>query len=217
MAGKKLTKRDLASAEKKTHIYKTAIRLFREYGYEATTMADICEASGMSKGSIYHFFAKKIDLLYHFFAELNQDTLENLEINDVTMAQPGNAVLNCCVEMAQAYEQIGYDMAVQLQNVFGEYASQEQHRQTSFVHKMSAFVQAAQERGTMSRKCSSWEIAHQIHIASMGLFRKWIIDGGAYSLADGNRWFIPVVLNQFLPQEQQIEPGAMPSFLCREN
>ena len=215
MAVKKMTKRDRESAEKKMHIYRTAVGLFKEYGYEGTTMADICEASGMSKGSIYHFFSKKIDLLYHFFAELNQYTLDNLEVSEENLKQPGVAILNYCVGLSNAYEQIGYDMSIQLQNVFEEYATQEKHREASFVHKVSGFIQAAQERGTMQGGASAVEMAHQIHVASVGLYRKWIIDGGNYSLTEANRWFIPVVLNLFAGEGCQVAQGPCPEWMIQ--
>src|SRR5690606_18941267 len=39
-----------------------ALRLFREKGYHATSMADISEACGLLKGSIYHYFPGKKEL-----------------------------------------------------------------------------------------------------------------------------------------------------------
>jgi TetR/AcrR family transcriptional repressor of lmrAB and yxaGH operons len=40
----------------------SALRLFREQGYHATSMADISEACGLLKGSIYHYFPGKKEL-----------------------------------------------------------------------------------------------------------------------------------------------------------
>lgn len=37
----------------------TAARLVHERGYTAVSVADICEASGLKKGSFYHFFPSK--------------------------------------------------------------------------------------------------------------------------------------------------------------
>ncbi len=41
----------------------TAVRLFRERGYTAVSVADICEAADLKKGSFYHFYASKLDLV----------------------------------------------------------------------------------------------------------------------------------------------------------
>jgi TetR/AcrR family transcriptional repressor of nem operon len=40
----------------------TAVRLFRERGYTAVSVADICDAAALKKGSFYHFYASKLDL-----------------------------------------------------------------------------------------------------------------------------------------------------------
>ncbi|MBL8945826.1 MAG: helix-turn-helix transcriptional regulator, partial [Myxococcales bacterium] len=40
----------------------TAVALFRERGYTAVSVADICDAAGLKKGSFYHFYASKLDL-----------------------------------------------------------------------------------------------------------------------------------------------------------
>jgi TetR/AcrR family transcriptional repressor of nem operon len=54
MPVKKVTKADLI---------KEALKLFRSQGYHKTTMADIGNACGLLKGSIYHYFVSKEDLM----------------------------------------------------------------------------------------------------------------------------------------------------------
>lgn len=41
----------------------TATRLFHERGFTAVSVADICEAADLKKGSFYHFFESKQDLM----------------------------------------------------------------------------------------------------------------------------------------------------------
>lgn len=41
----------------------TAVRLFHERGYTAVSVADICDAAGLKKGSFYHFFPSKLELV----------------------------------------------------------------------------------------------------------------------------------------------------------
>ncbi len=47
----------------KFDIIKQALKLFRNQGYHKTTMANIGDACGLLKGSIYHYFASKEDLM----------------------------------------------------------------------------------------------------------------------------------------------------------
>ncbi|WP_276936081.1 TetR/AcrR family transcriptional regulator, partial [Dielma fastidiosa] len=44
-------------------ILEVSLKLFSEKGYEKTTMQDIVNALGMSKGAIYHHFKSKEELV----------------------------------------------------------------------------------------------------------------------------------------------------------
>jgi AcrR family transcriptional regulator len=58
-----------------------ATRLFAENGYENTSVQEIVEAAGVTKGAMYHHFAAKDDLLfevYHRLLALQTDRLEHL-------------------------------------------------------------------------------------------------------------------------------------------
>jgi AcrR family transcriptional regulator len=47
------------SEETRTHILEAANRLFSRTGYEATSVAEICQEAGVSKGALYHHFSTK--------------------------------------------------------------------------------------------------------------------------------------------------------------
>ncbi|MGE0723843.1 MAG: TetR/AcrR family transcriptional regulator [Alphaproteobacteria bacterium] len=50
------------SAGKRQAIMDAALRLFVDIGYERTRVGDICDASGFSTGSVYHFFGSKAEI-----------------------------------------------------------------------------------------------------------------------------------------------------------
>jgi len=47
------------SLETRTKIIETAMELFAQKGFEVTSVADICEGAGVSKGAFYHHFPSK--------------------------------------------------------------------------------------------------------------------------------------------------------------
>jgi len=47
------------SEETRAHILKSALSLFSKNGYDATSVAEICQAAGVSKGAFYHHFVSK--------------------------------------------------------------------------------------------------------------------------------------------------------------
>jgi AcrR family transcriptional regulator len=53
-------------------IFEAALALFRERGYEATTMRAIAEHAGVSLGSSYHYFASKEHLVLEFYRHTHQ-------------------------------------------------------------------------------------------------------------------------------------------------
>ena len=58
-----ISKRGQAAAERRSAILECAGRLFFARGYEATTISDIIQETGLSKGGFYHHFASKEELL----------------------------------------------------------------------------------------------------------------------------------------------------------
>ena len=60
--------------DKKTELMRQAIRLFAEKGYHQTTILEIAQAAGISKGAFYHHFESKesmlIAILKHNYEEM---------------------------------------------------------------------------------------------------------------------------------------------------
>ena len=63
------------SEETRTHILEAALKLFSKEGYDATGVAQICQAAGVSKGAFYHHFPSK----HAVFMALLQSWLEVLD------------------------------------------------------------------------------------------------------------------------------------------
>ena len=57
----------------------TALTLFLTNGYEHTTVEQITEAVGVAKGTFYHYFATKQDLLEQLVARYSDDVFRQIE------------------------------------------------------------------------------------------------------------------------------------------
>jgi len=51
----------------RAHILDAALKLFRKRGFEATTMRDVAQASGLSLGAAYHYFRSKEALVGDYY------------------------------------------------------------------------------------------------------------------------------------------------------
>lgn len=54
---------DLSSSPKRAEICRTAARIFRAQGFDATSVSDIARALGITKAGLYHYFTSKEALL----------------------------------------------------------------------------------------------------------------------------------------------------------
>ena len=53
--------------DRKQHVIKMAHQLFIEKGFQATSIQDILDYSGISKGTFYNYFSSKSELLIAIF------------------------------------------------------------------------------------------------------------------------------------------------------
>jgi AcrR family transcriptional regulator len=60
-------------ADTRAKILGTALALFRERGFEATTMRDIARAAGMSLGAAYHYFPSKDAIVLAYYHQVEQE------------------------------------------------------------------------------------------------------------------------------------------------
>ncbi|MDJ0344551.1 TetR/AcrR family transcriptional regulator [Streptomyces sp. H10-C2] len=56
-----------------------ATRLFAERGYDRTSVQEIVEAAGVTKGALYHYFGSKDDLLHEIYGRVLRLQTERLE------------------------------------------------------------------------------------------------------------------------------------------
>lgn len=61
---------------KQQELVATAARLFAERGYQATSMQDLTEATGLAAGGLYHYIGSKEQLLFRICDELLEPLLE---------------------------------------------------------------------------------------------------------------------------------------------
>jgi AcrR family transcriptional regulator len=84
------------SEETHNHILETATQLFSKNGYDATGVAEICQAAGVSKGAFYHHFPSKQAI----FMELLNSYLNGIDSGFKLMRQEDKDVPQSILQMA---------------------------------------------------------------------------------------------------------------------
>jgi len=85
------------SEETRNHILESATHLFSKTGYDATGVAEICQAAGVSKGAFYHHFPSKQAI----FIELLNTYLNGIESGFNLMRQETHDVPQVILQMAE--------------------------------------------------------------------------------------------------------------------
>ena len=60
-------------------LMRVSVELFAEYGYAQTSVQQIVDAAGVTKGALYHYFKSKDDLLFDIYDRLLSMQREHLE------------------------------------------------------------------------------------------------------------------------------------------
>lgn len=74
--------------EVRQNILRQAARLFAELGYAGTTIIDLAEACGSSRGALYHYFESKEEILFHILDGHVKELLDRVEAAAASTAEP---------------------------------------------------------------------------------------------------------------------------------
>lgn len=73
---KRFLRREVHHPDTQGIIYQSAVKLFRERGYHATSVRDIAAAAGIQPATIYHYYGNKEALLYTIMEQVIIDLLK---------------------------------------------------------------------------------------------------------------------------------------------
>jgi AcrR family transcriptional regulator len=69
----------------KERLLRVATRLFARHGFEGTSVQDIVDAAGVTKGAMYHYYGSKDDLLYEVYHQLL--TMQTSRLTEIVKGQ----------------------------------------------------------------------------------------------------------------------------------
>lgn len=89
MAQQNPGKRESGKHERRERLYQAAVSLFREQGYEETTVDQITRRAGLAKGTFFNYFATK-DAVLRYMGERAIGRLGNLSVAGGSTSAMGN-------------------------------------------------------------------------------------------------------------------------------
>ncbi len=82
-------KRESGKHERRERLYQAAVALFREQGYEETTVDQITRRAGLAKGTFFNYFATK-DAVLRYMGERAIGRLGNMSVTGGSTSAVGN-------------------------------------------------------------------------------------------------------------------------------
>ena len=180
----------------KKKIVSAAWRLFYEQGYENTTVDDIVELSGTSKGSFYHYFEGK-DALLSSLSILFDEKYEELtpkmdpEMNSFDKLMYLNREVFSMIERTVPIDLLARMYSTQLVTR-GEKHLLDHNR--VYYRLLRSIVLEGQERGQINREIPAAEITKLYALCERALLYDWCICSGEYSLTLYSQKMMPLFL-----------------------
>ncbi len=194
----------IRSAETKSQIIGAAYLLFAQTGYDATGVAEICQAAGVSKGAFYYHFPSKqalfLELMENWLAELDRgfeqsiqdaqsvpEAIEQMASTAAKTLQSERAHLSIILEFwRQAYR----DPAV------WQYASAPYRRYHRY---LTTLIQQGISDGTL-RKINP-EVAARVFVSlALGLLMQAIFDPQEVDWEQETQQSVRLLLNAFVEE-----------------
>lgn len=183
----------------RSRIVSAAWKLFYEQGYDDTTVEEIVEESGTSKGSFYHYFSGK-DALLSSLSDLFDDKYQELI---PTLEKDMDSFEKLMYLNQELFLMI--DNSVSLDLVARMYSSQlvttgEKHlmdHNRVYYKLLRQIVSEGQKKGELRADAAVNEIVKAYALCERALIYDWCISNGDYSLSQYAKTMMPIFLGNF--------------------
>ena len=176
---KKKTERVSKGDQTKALILDTALEMFRERGYEETTMRAIAKKAGVSLGNAYYYFSSKEYLIQAFYQRLHEDqlavSLPALE-NEETLKARLLTVMRLKIESMKPYHQFAgvlFKTAAHPRSPLNPFSDESDPVRQASIQLFARVVE-----GTKARipKDLQAELPYLLWVYHMGIVLFWIHD-----------------------------------------
>ena len=188
-----------AGRSTKGRIVAAAWRLFYEQGYDSTTVEDIVFESETSKGSFYHYFSGKDDLLGSLSMIFDEKYEELRDALPADMPAPQKLTTLTHELFTMIDNGVSTDLLAQLLSA-QLVTHGEKHlldRRRTYFKLLNQVIRAGQERGELRDDMTVGEIVKAYAMFERALMYDWCLCGGKYALSKYADQMVPLFLSGF--------------------
>lgn len=181
----------------KTKIAKAAWKLFHENGYDETTIDEIILQSGTSKGSFYHYYSSKDELL-SALADIFDAQYEEAVAKLSADMHSFDKLLSLCYTV---HDMIEKEISVNLlASLYSSQISLKGDRSLLnadrfYYQAIYSIVNEGQQRGQLAEDMSAQDIASLYSMCERAIIYDYCLADGSYSLSKKTREIMPKILS----------------------
>ena len=181
----------------KSRIVSAAWQLFYQYGYQNTTIDDIVERSNTSKGSFYHYFSCKDDLLgslSYLFDEKYEELMETMDpkLSPVEKLIRMNRELFLMIENTVSVSMLSQLFASQLTSK-GERHLLDPDR--TYYKLLRQIAVEGQQQNLFRDDLSINDITKAYALFERAMMYDWCISSGNYSICQYSEKMLPLFID----------------------
>ncbi len=188
----------------KSRIVTAAWTLFYRYGYENTTIDDIAELSETSKGTFYHYFASKDDLLgslSYLFDKKYEELMETMDrgLGPVEKLLLLNRELFLMIENTVSVSMLSQLFASQL-TTRGDRHLLDPDR--TYYKLLRQIAVEGKEKDVFRSDLSVNDISRAYALFERAVMYDWCLSDGNYSLCQLSEKMMPLFLDSMRKKEE---------------
>lgn len=175
----------------KHKIFRTAIRLFKEEGYDNVTVDEIVKEAGIAKGTFYIYFETKAQIVAEIFMEMDifyEDSMKKIE-NLTSSIEKIRLLFEDIIDIQNNY--VGYDLSV-----IGYRTQLETHMEYSMDKKrtiyryVTALVKEGQSKGEINKDELPEYYAKILLRSVRGAIYEWCLSNNNYDFAEDSKKYL---------------------------
>ncbi len=189
----------MKKSDTKSRIVNAAWQLFYKQGYENTTIDEIVEASGTSKGSFYHYFEGKDSLpasLSYLFDEKYEELEKTMDpdLSPIDKLIYMNQQLFLMIENTVSVDILSRLLASQLVSN-SERSLLDAGR--TYYKLLRSITLEGQRKGLFRKEFTTNDITKAYAMFERALMYDWCLSSGSYSLCQYSEELFPAFLKTF--------------------
>jgi len=163
-------------------IYETALELFRERGYESTSVERITRQAGVAKGTFFNYFASKDHVLAQWYGEVTLGVLRGCREGEYGSAEA--AVSALAVGLAEAGERDAELYASKSRNWSETVSGEEESMDAELLGYVAGQLEGGRESGELAASLDAGFFAGLVLAVMTGTAKNWVVAGCGFDLRE---------------------------------